>query len=148
MSSTPEERPSSEPDLQSPEYRKRLMRKLNCLTAVLEVALAKVRRTLAGPDPDVERLTRIQRNLGDTLEVCRRAKRALERHEQLPEDLAGSLANVVGERIQANPQAATARKQGELSKDEARRFREMGPIDSGALRHVDLEDLARRLQGG
>jgi hypothetical protein len=61
MSSHPEEQqPFSDANLDSPEYRKRLLRKLNTLIAVLEVACAKVRRTLTGPNPDVERLTRIQ----------------------------------------------------------------------------------------
>src|SRR5262245_2770557 len=80
--SQPEEHPYSDAHLDSPEYRKRLLRKLNTLIAVLEVACAKVRRSLAGADPDVERLTRIQNNLKETLQVCLRAKRALERCEQ------------------------------------------------------------------
>ena len=79
MTSQPDERPFSESNLESPEYRARLQRKLNCLIAVLEVACAKVRRSLTGPDADTERLTRIQKNLQDTLNVCQRAKRALER---------------------------------------------------------------------
>ena len=77
MSSQPEERPYSDSHLDSPEYRKRLLRKLNTLIAVLEVACAKVRRSLTGPDADVERLLRIQKNLKDTLQVCLRAKKAL-----------------------------------------------------------------------
>jgi hypothetical protein len=147
MSPTPEERPFSESNLASPEYRERLMRKLNCLTAVLEVALAKVRRSMAGQDPDVERLTRIQKNLSDTLEVCRRARRALERQAELPADLASSLASVVGERTGAVPAAPRAGGEPRRSAEEAARFRALGPIDPRAVRHVDLDELARRLQG-
>ena len=55
-----EEKPFSESHLDSPEYRRRLMRKLNTLIAVLEVACAKVRQSLSGPDPDIDRLNRIQ----------------------------------------------------------------------------------------
>src|SRR5262245_14467636 len=82
MSSQPEEQPYSDSHLESPGYRRRLLRKLNTLIAVLEVACAKVRRSLEGPNPDVERLTRIQSNLKETLQVCLRAKRALDQCEQ------------------------------------------------------------------
>ena len=88
------DQPFHESDLDSPEYRDRLMRKLNALIAVLEVATAKVRKSLAGPAPDVQRLTKIQSNLTSTLEVCRRARRALERREALPEGLPENLAAV------------------------------------------------------
>ena len=54
----------------------RLMRKLNALIAVLEVANAKVSRSLDGPEPDMERLLKIRTNLSSTLEVCKRARRA------------------------------------------------------------------------
>ena len=53
-----------------------LEHKLNTLIAVIEVACAKVRQSLAGPDPDVDRLSRIHKNLKETLGVCMRAKRA------------------------------------------------------------------------
>jgi len=155
MSSTPEERPFHDSNLESPEYRQRLMRKLNCLTAVLEVAIAKVRRSLAGPDPDVERLKRIQSNLSDTLAVCQRARRALERHESLPEDLPTSLSGVVdfGPRDAQQAEHKTSRRRPVglrtemVSKEELEKFRGLGPIDRRAVRHVDLDDLARRLQG-
>ena len=70
--------PFSDDNLDSPEYRARLMRKLNCLVALLEVAISRVHQTLAGPDPDVERLERIRSNLQSTLSVCVRARVALE----------------------------------------------------------------------
>jgi len=153
MSSQPDERPFSESDLESPEYRKRLVRKLNCLIAVLEVAIAKVRRSLAGPDPDLERLARIQKNLSETLEVCRRAKRALELHEQLPDDLSHSLSNVLGKGARQDAARELAReprtgKAVEMSSpEELERFENLEPIDTRAIRSVDLEELARLLQG-
>jgi hypothetical protein len=57
------------------------MRKLNCLIAVLEVATAKVRKSMVGSPPDSERLARICANLESTLEVCQRARTALQRRE-------------------------------------------------------------------
>ena len=92
--SQPEEHPYSDAHLDSPEYRKRLLRKLNTLIAVLEVACAKVRRSLAGTDPDVARLTRIQNNLKETLQVCLRAKCALERCEQKGAERVEEVQNV------------------------------------------------------
>ena len=146
MSSHPEDRPYSESSLESGEYRQRLQRKLNCLIAVLEVALAKVRRSLGGPDPDLKRLRRIQKNLGDTLKVCRRAKVALERHDELPSELGETLSGVV----QGNREESRAPRGVRVEMDsdqEAERFASMQPIDIDAIRHVDFDDLARLLQG-
>ena len=142
--------PFREPHLEDPEYRERLMRKLNCLIAVLEVANAKVKRSLAGPAPDVERLTRIRTNLASTLEVCRRAKRALERREALPEGLPENLAEVV--RKTAKPVAPLKprlpkRATVEMSSaEEYRRFVERDPITPNEVAGVDLEELTRLLQ--
>ena len=144
MSSQPEE-PYSDSHLDSPEYRKRLLRKLNTLIAVLEVACAKVRRSLEGPDPDIERLTRIQNNLKETLQVCLRAKRALERSDSKPAEP----AEVEGEAppqlpAQASP-AALGRAEELSSPDEQRKFQRLGPIDLREVRACDLELLCQRL---
>lgn len=141
--------PFRESDLDSPEYRERLMRKLNCLIAVLEVANAKVDRSLAGPKPDVERLTRIKSNLTSTLEVCRRARKALERREALPEGLPENLAAVVrrASEVRSLPKRLPVGSSAEMSDDhERRRFEMMGRITQQELRTVDLDALARQLQ--
>jgi hypothetical protein len=149
MSSQPEEQPYSDSHLDSPEYRRRLLRKLNTLIAVLEVACAKVQRSLAGPDPDVERLTRIQTNLRETLQVCLRAKRALERSEQT-----GAGAASMPLQLPAAAQHAAAAQEGagarlgELSSpDERRKFQRLGPIDLREVRACDLDELCQRLTG-
>lgn len=152
MSSQPEEQPFSESHLESPEYRKRLLRKLNTLIAVLEVACAKVRRSLAGPDPDVERLTRIQNNLKETLQVCLRARAALERCEQK----SAAAASEACEQLPAQllpPAASEALRPaearvGELSsRDEQRKFQRLGPIDLREVRACDLDTLCQKLIG-
>ena len=153
MSSQPEEQPYSDSHLDSPEYRKRLLRKLNTLIAVLEVACAKVRRSLAGPDPDVERLTRIQNNLKETLQVCLRAKRALERCEEMrlesksaPAAAESAVPQLPAPADASQPAAARA---GELSSvDEQRKFERLGPIDLREVRACDLDSLCQRLMGG
>ena len=141
--------------IDSPEYREKVMRKLNCLIAVLDVACTKVRRSLAGDSPDIERLTRIQDNLTRTLKVCRKAKLALERREALPEDLPASLKGVVGDMGMQNA-AAPAAKEGGIpagahiemtSNKEAKKFRELGPIDQNEVAKVDFDALAALLQG-
>jgi hypothetical protein len=159
MSQDPKEEPFHEAHLDSPEYRDRLMRKLNCLIAVLEVATAKVRRSLAGPDPDVERLTRIRNNLQSTLEVCMRARSALERREALPKELPENLSRIIQNsglsgsrgdelptpRLVPLPRGADV----ELSSlAERERFERMGKIDAEQIADVDMEDLTRRLQAG
>jgi hypothetical protein len=142
------EQPFNESDLESPEYRERLMRKLNCLIAVLEVANAKVRKSLSGPAPDVERLSRIQTNLSSTLEVCRRARRALERREELPDGLPENLAAVVrragdAPRVRALPEGAQVEM---TSPEEHVRFQKMGAIAPSEIQACDLDELALRLQ--
>lgn len=80
----------------SKEYRERLLQKLNCLIAVLQVAIAKVRRNLDTPTADMERLGRIRANLERTLGICQKAKSSLERWSQLPAQLSADLSTVIG----------------------------------------------------
>ncbi len=143
--------PFDESNLESPEYRERLMRKLNCLIAVLEVANAKVKKSLTGPAPDVERLTRIKTNLTSTLEVCRRARRALERREALPEGLPENLAQVVrssdipsrAKRGQSLPRGANVEMS---SASEHKRFADMGRITAQEIVTCDWDELSKQFQ--
>jgi len=155
MSENPKDESFSESDLSSTEYRERLTRKLNCLIALLEVAMARVRRSLAGPDPDVERLTKIRSNLQSTLDVCLRARTALERHEALPADLPESLSQVARPQSPATKRALQphssrlpAGSRHELSSlEEIRKFQRMGKVTEQEIKAVDLDDLTRKLQG-
>lgn len=141
MSLQPDEQPFSSSHLESSAYRKRLLRKLNTLIAVLEVACAKVRRSLQGPEPDVERLTRIHRNLKDTLDVCHKAKNALQRQEQLP----SNLPPILGLEGGAEHFGVPALPEVFLSPAEAQRFAGLSPITADEIRAVDLDDLCNRL---
>jgi len=148
MTDQPSE-PFKESDLESPEYRERLMRKLNTLIAVLEVANAKVDRSLDGPAPDMDRLMKIRTNLTSTLEVCKRARRALERRETLPEGLPENLAEVVrtAGKHHRLPKRLPAGSSAEMSSDaERRRFENMGRITKSDVEEVDFDDLASRFQ--
>ena len=147
MSPEFEEKPYSDSHLDSPEYSKRLMRKLNTLIAVLEVACTKVRRSLAGPDPDVERLLRIQKNLNETLRVCVRAKQALERCEHVPKDLPLSLSQVADDAGLELPDGSNRPMVEMSSSGEQQKFDELGPIDPREIRSCDLDELCRRLLG-
>ena len=144
----PQEEPFSEANLESAEYRERLMRKLNCLIAVLEVATAKVRKSLAVPSPDTERLVRIRSNLQSTLDVCLRARAALERRESLPKELPANLSEVIQGAAKSLPAAPRRGERVEMSSEvELARFRGLGPIDKRSISRVDLDELARMLQG-
>jgi hypothetical protein len=153
MSHTPQEEPFSEASLNSPEYRERLMRKLNCLIAVLEVATAKVKKSLDSPSADMERLVRIRSNLQSTLDVCLRARAALERREALPKELPANLAQVVDDvafepgekKLPVKKRSGRARNEF-TSKDERIKFKRLPPIDARLIRSCDLEALTRRLQ--
>lgn len=162
MSQPGREEPFSESNLDSPEYRERLMRKLNCLIALLEVAMARVQRSLVGADPDQDRLRRIQGNLRSTLDVCRRARAALQRRESLPADLKASLAQVTelrdddvrfGAGVRPAAELIPATKplpkgaQAEMSSTTERlKFERLGPIARRELESLDLDELTRLLQ--
>jgi len=144
MSSNFEDKPFSESHLDSPEYRRRLTRKLNTLIAVLEVACAKVRQSLAGDEPDVDRLTRIHKNLQDTLKVCKRAKIALERSEKLPDNLPADLKELASrEHIQAqSAKSKAATRRSEMSTAEEReKFAKLKPISKSEISSVDIDNL-------
>ena len=160
MSEQPQERPFSESDLESPEYRERLKRKLNCLIALLEVAMARIRRSLDADEPDVARLERIRGNLQSTLEVCIRARAALDRSEELPESLPEALARltrkrpggpkgpellreVLEPRVQPLPSGAATEM---TSVAEFRKFERLGRIESKEIASCDVEALTRLLQ--
>ncbi|MFT4540810.1 MAG: hypothetical protein ACI841_002537 [Planctomycetota bacterium] len=149
MSQEPD-KPFNEARLQDAEYRDRLMRKLNCLIAVLEVANAKVKKSLSGPEPDVDRLEKIQTNLKSTLEVCRRARKALERREALPEGLPDTLTEVARRSKQARTGSrSTYLPQGSeiemSSKEEKSRFTSMGKILPQEIQSCDLDALINKL---
>ncbi len=141
---------SSESGLESAEYRERLRNKLNSLIAVLEVATAKVKHSLSGPAPDLDRLTRIQRNLQETLEICIRARAALDRRGSLPEGIARDLASAVSPSALGLPLPQTAapvsQAKGEFSESERERFARLGRIERSMIGGIDLDELARRLQ--
>ena len=146
-----QDEPFSESHLESPEYRERLLRKLNCLIAVLEVATAKVRKSLATPAADTERLTRIRTNLQSTLDVCLRARSALERREALPKDLADTLVQVVGEVPVVKHMPSKRGREHALrletaTDSERAKFERLGPIDPRHVKLVDIDMLSKRLQ--
>lgn len=149
MSQQPQE-PFKESDLESPEYRERLMRKLNTLIAVLEVASAKVDRSINTPGGDLDRLEKIRTNLSSTLEVCKRARRALERREALPEGLPENLAEVVRSagKHKRLPKRLPVGSGAEMtSPEEQRRFERMGRILKSEADDIDFDELSKKLQG-
>ena len=129
--------------LSSTEYRSRLLNKLNCLVAVLEVAIGKVSKSLETDDANQERLTRIKANLENTLAICRRAKGTLEnkaREERALEAPKKPKPN--------STQNTTFRCYVELSSiDEFRKFKKLPAIDKKDVAQVDLDQLAEELLG-
>ena len=73
--------------LGSSEYRNRLNTKLNCLIAVLEVAITKITKSMDTPGANEDRLTKIRGNLENTLSICHRAKQTLDRTKSLHRNL-------------------------------------------------------------
>ena len=135
MDTSKNEQPNQPDMLSSREYRARLMTKLNCLIAVLEVAIAKISKSMGLPGANEERLLKIRSNLENTLAICHRAKQTLEKTT--------SSSKV---RRATEDGKMSARDYVELSSiDEYRKFKQMEPIQKNEVTDVDLEDLARRL---
>lgn len=135
MDTSKNDKPS--PDtLSSSEYRARLMTKLNCLIAVLEVAIAKISKSMGLPGANEERLLKIRSNLENTLAICHRAKQTLEKSGTTKPAPAGATER----------NKMTARDYVELSSiDEYRKFKKMTPIQRNELDGVDFDDLAKKL---
>lgn len=124
--------------LSSVEYRARLTTKLNCLIAVLEVAINKITKSMDVPGANEERLLKIRSNLENTLSICHRAKQTLDRT---------SSRAVATKQEEKRPM--TARDYVELTSiDEYRKFRKMEPIGKDELSTIDFDELARRLTEG
>src|SRR5690606_35283377 len=122
--------------LTSSEYRARLSTKLNCLIAVLAVAISKIGRSMETPGANEERLLKIRGNLENTLPTCHRAKQTPERTQQGRKAPRGAQSTA----------QMTARDYVDLTSiDEYRKFRKMTPITKDELGTIDFDDLARRL---
>ncbi len=130
------DQPNPNDMLSSSEYRARLLTKLNCLIAVLEVAIAKISKSMGLPGANEERLLKIRSNLENTLAICHRARQTLDKSTH-----GGPAAGAAMERGKMS-----ARDYVELSSiDEYRKFKKMDPIQFSELETVDFDDLARRL---
>ena len=136
-------------NLSSAEYRARLLAKLNCLIAVLEVAIAKISRSMDLPGANGERLARIRGNLQNTLAICHRAKRTLEKGLAGEQDARFAVTphrtpDTADDRTRSK--RMTYRDYVEFSSiEEYRRFKEKPPIRSEEIEEIDLDELVRRL---
>jgi hypothetical protein len=152
FSNSPEpERPAA-----AQAQRDQLLKKLNCLIAVLEAAITKVRRSIQSGNADPERLERIRANLENTLAICQRAKQTLERRGTLPANLPPEVSEAVQGDAAPTPKiAAPARRRRdhemtyrdyvELSSyEEFRKFRDLPPISVSEITSCDVDDLAER----
>lgn len=128
---------SNQPEtLSSAEYRARLTTKLNCLIAVLEVAISKIQKSMDLPGANEERLQKIRSNLENTLSICHRAKQTLERTGTSHRSAMRTL----------DPDKMSARDYVELSSiDEYRKFKKLPPIAKNDLQTIDFDELTRRL---
>jgi hypothetical protein len=125
--------------LSSVEYRARLTTKLNCLIAVLEVAISKITKSMDVPGANEERLGRIKNNLENTLSICHRARQTLDK----------TANGRVAAQVEAGRATMSARDYVELSSiEEYRKFKKMQPITKVESQTIDFEELARRLSEG
>ena len=126
--------------LSSAEYRAKLLTKLNCLIAVLEVAIAKIARSLDLPGANEERLMKIRTNLENTLAICRRAKDTLVRGIEASTP-SGSLP--AARRNSAG--RMSYRDYVELSSiEEYQKFKSLPPIEKKDLDSLDIDELMKK----
>jgi hypothetical protein len=144
MDSAPDRRPDAgrSPNPTSPEYRAKLLTKLNCLIAVLEVAIAKITRSMDLPGANEDRLVKIRANLENTLAICARAKQTLEKGLAPTATAVPQLPSPAGH----GRQRMTYRDYVELSSiNEYRKFKSMAPISPAEISAIDLNELANKL---
>ncbi|PIE22385.1 MAG: hypothetical protein CSA62_12825 [Planctomycetota bacterium] len=139
-------------ELSSSEYQKRLLNKLNCLIAVLEVAIGKIAQNADSDSSKAERLGKIRNNLENTLGICRRAKRTLENKIQSGSSNPNNIPAAPTAEITETPESKPAkrplsfRNYVELSSiDEFRKFKKLEPISEAEVSETDLDELARKL---
>ncbi len=150
------------------EYKARLLNKLNCLIAVLEVAIEKIKKSLSLPQANVKRLSKIQENLENTLGICLRARETLIKKGGIQgASQTCSLTRKEEPLPPAAPQAPRDEKPGqkgsppvkgvkmtfrdyvELSSiQEYKKFKKMPPIQPKDVLKVDLDELIRKLMTG
>jgi hypothetical protein len=140
MDSKRSDRPGDK-NLSSSEYRTRLLTKLNCLIAVLEVAIAKISRSMDQPGANEERLLKIRGNLENTLSICSRAKQTLE-------------AGTAGKPLLRNPASRNARRTHKMSYrdyvelssiEEYQKFKNLPPIKAEEIHETDIDGLIEQL---
>lgn len=142
-SSNNDSQQSPQSSLSSAEYRAKLLTKLNCLIAVLQVAIAKISKGMDLPGANEDRLLKVRTNLENTLSICKRAKGTLEKgmgmapHKRL--DPA---------RNKREAGKMSYRDYVELSSiDEYKKFKTLPPIEDTELASVDLDKLIQDLSG-
>lgn len=126
--------------LSSADYRARLLTKLNCLIAVLEVAISKISRSMDLPGANEERLLKIRSNLENTLSICNRAKHTLETGATNSELPAPARVERQGR------DNMTYRDYVELSSiDEYQKFKSLPPIKADEIQGTDIDHLIDQL---
>ncbi len=142
-SSDHESNQSPHSSLSSAEYRAKLLTKLNCLVAVLQVAIAKISNGLDLPGANEERLLKVRSNLENTLSICKRAKGTLEKGMGM-----SSRKRLDASKKHDRPGKMSYRDYVELSSiDEYKKFKTLPPIEGGDLDSVDLDELIQKLSG-
>lgn len=148
MESAPDRRPEAgrSPSPTSAEYRQKLLTKLSCLIAVLEVAIAKITRSIDLPGANEDRLVKIRVNLENTLAICNRAKQTLEKALTTAPTSTSIAAPQLPGPVDGQRRRMTYRDYVELSSiNEYRKFKAMAPISASEIIAADLDDLANRL---
>ncbi len=148
MDSAPD-RPTEAGRAQGPtsaDYRQKLLTKLNCLIAVLEVAIAKLTRSMDLPGANEDRLVKIRVNLENTLAICNRAKQTLEKALSTSPTATTAALPLLPATLDNPRRRMTYRDYVELSSiNEYRKFKAMAPISATEILATDLDDLTNRL---
>jgi len=134
--------------LSSEEYRVRLVNKLNCLIAVLEVAISKITRSVDTAPDRSDRLLKIRANLENTLAICRRARATLEAKSTAAAPMPPKQLPPAKRSAHSDMDKMTYRDYVEfLSVEEYRRFKTLPPITDREIKALDFDSLIGKLQG-
>ena len=145
-----EEREKNFNGMNAEEYKLRLLNKLNCLIAVLEVAITKINKTIETTKSNPDKLNKIKKNLENTLAICKRAKDTLERKIKQKDykiENTGSCSISHQNKINKNKEGKmTYRDYVELSSiKEYQKFKKLPPIKIEEVKKTNVDELIKKL---
>ncbi|MEW6744341.1 MAG: hypothetical protein AB1486_16425 [Planctomycetota bacterium] len=130
------------PSPSTQEYQTKLLDKLTALIGVIDIAISRVRASMARRQGDPTRLQEILDNLNNTRAICLRARSVIEKR------LGTNAPRVPASRTGRPQESARVgyRQYVEMqSADEIRKFKGLAPISEADVKSCNIDGLLRQI---